>query len=510
MVLIIVFAFAVNIAFRRSSSAPFNNSIYIMQQTDMNDVQYGDAVISSASKVSELQAGNVVLCLTSYDNEYKEVLKLIDVTQEDGTTYYYVKSDQDSVDDALKLTQDKVLAKCLWTNSSLGKVITFTKSTVGIAVLVALPCIVLLIMFIGSTVAQQKEAEKEEELRKSNAKKAKKRKSKPSEESKPAEPVEDAPKPKDEPKPSKKVDPDEFFSKPANKPIPVKTLSEEESARQRENASSMVGSELSSATIKLDSDFNSDSVKVSPMSHIDAVKIENEPATMDEDVHSPNMTEKANQIRQALSNDGVSNGTVDEPVVAVVPTATPSTPTTPVAKSEPAEPTPSEEVVATTTEPVQAEPSTPTKDAIDVDAPIIFNGTESAGTTATAPTTTTSTPTTPAATSTYTSSRVDDFDEDDFLEDIFGTASRETSKASKVSDDLLDQLLDSIPSSNRSTESVKKASATAAPKKVSTSTKSDRRTTKPVTKHHKATKVTDDTSFDELLKAIEKEKHGNK
>lgn len=491
LVLIVAITVVINALFMKSSSAPFNNSIYIMQQFDMNDVQYGDAVISSASKVSELQPGNVVLCLTSFDNEYKEVLKLIDITQEDGTTYYYVKSDEESKEDALKLTQDKILAKCLWTNSTLGYAITFAKSTIGIGILIAVPCLILLIMKISSTVAKQKEVEKEEELRKNN-KKNKKRKSHTQELPTVKSNDVDSTEKKSNNKKSNnsKVDADEFFNKPVNKTIPVKTLSEEESIKQRENVSNIVGSELESATIEIKNGINKDDIKVSPASHIDMVKIDEEPI-IEESVHSPNMIAKANKIRQSLSNNDINN-TDSKPVENTPVAESKPVESTPVVESKPVESTP-----VVKSKPVESTPvveSKPVEDTpvtkIDTDKPVIFNDNTSVDTVDNNP-----------------------INEDDFLTDIIGNSKEESNSSSKISDDILDQLLNSIPSKTV-VESPKKSAVAVAEKpivKKSVSKIEHRSTTKTTAKRHKSSsKVKDNTSFDELLKAIEKEKNSLK
>ena len=168
LIIIILVTVAINVAFLKTSNAPelFGTSIYVMQQDNMNDVHLGDAVISSSKELENLKVGNTVLCLTSPANDFKEVLKLINIAQEDGSTYYYVRADQESDADALKLTQDKIIAKCLWTNSTLGTFINFAKNTIGIVVLVLVPCAILLIMKITSDISERAEEKKEEELRK--------------------------------------------------------------------------------------------------------------------------------------------------------------------------------------------------------------------------------------------------------------------------------------------------------------------------------------------------------
>ncbi len=483
---IIVITVAINVAFLKTSSAPFN-SVYVMQQTDMNDVQYGDAVIASPSKVSEVKAGNVVLCLTSFDDEFKEVLKVIDITQEDGTTYYYVRSDQQSNDEALKLTQDKILAKCLWTNSSLGAIINFAKSNLGIIILIGIPCIILLILKISSAVAEQKEAQREEELRKKAKKKAKKDKAL-------AETTEETPEPKNtnttqpkQQKTSPKLDADEFFSKSTNKTIPVKQLSEEESIQQRENVSKSASSNYVNKEITRE--FKNNEVVVSPMNHVQAYKIDEDsdnPNLEEENVHSPNMNEKANQIRKTLSSS-----LNDDPVEPVV---------VPVTTEKPVE-VASEPIKELTTENAPAEISEPNVSLED--AVVIIPETpkaENVPSIAETPT-----PSTDKLDDILEDTNTNTISDDDFLNDIIGD-STEKSSGTSVSDDFLDQLLNSIPSTHP-TENVSKVTTT----KPTTTTTAQRKTTKKPVKHHKVvSKAVDNTSFDELIQAIEREKNSIK
>jgi hypothetical protein len=504
LVLIVVVAVAINVLFLKKTSAPFN-SIYIMQNTNMDSVQYGDAVLASPSKVSELQAGNVVLCLTSFDGEHKEVLKLIDITQEDGTTYYYVRSDEETNDEALKLTEDKILAKCLWTNSSLGSAITFAKSTTGIIVLVAIPCVILLAMNIASNVAKKKELEREEELRKSTKKKKKK---KPQPEDTEDE-EEEAPVSKSKGKKSTE-DLQEDEHKSTIKPIAVKQLSEEESVKQREDVSNMVGSELNTRSAKeITRTFNTDELKVAPMKSSSAVRIDEEPQ-IEESVHSPNMNEKANQIRRNLSNT-LTDETDITPVETTPKTAKVEPLVVPLVATAPKV----EDTKPTETKPVETPKEDITK-AVE-DAVVIIPETEKPTEptttpveTTTAPTTTntdvdTTTTTTPAVETTTN----DSFDEDDFLMDIIGSEDNTTSTNSRVSDDLLDELLNSIPTSTPKQE-VKKSTPVETPKKSTKKTTTTKSATHSASHTSRRTKVVDDTPFDELIKAIEKEKNGIK
>lgn len=497
LVLIILITVVINVAFLKTSNAPelFGTSIYIMQQDNMKEVHQGDAVISSSKEIENLKVGNTVLCLTSPANDFKEVLKLINITQEDGATYYYVRADKETDADALKLTEDKIIAKCLMTNSSLGKAIGFAKTTVGIIVLVLVPCAILLIMKITSDLSERAEEKKEEELIKSkkndtnNSKKSNKNvKHKPDNNSNSVS------KEKITQHKSKKdtnFDDIEVPKRTANKQISVKTLSEEESIKQRENVSNMVGSELEKNTSDAKTRaFDSTDVKVSSMKNVDAIKIfEEEDNSTDETVHSPNMLEKANKIKQNLSNAHQYQDDETKPVMAK---------TSNVEEPSKEVPTPKDK------EPIKTEPSkTITSESSTIEDAVVIMPTNDD----------TNKDIKLEKVSTGETTKIENtiFNEDDFLKDIIGndefTSTNINNK--KVSNDVLDQLLDSIPSTHP-TEKTKKVTPQVTSKPRKPKTKPVHHTTKTIKTPKITNKIVDNTSFDELIKAIEKEKNSMK
>ena len=480
LILIILVTVAINVLFLKTSNAPelFGTSIYVMQQDNMNDVHLGDAVISSSKELENLKVGNTVLCLTSPANDFKEVLKLINISQEDGSTYYYVKADQETDADALKLTQDKIIAKCLWTNSTLGTFINFAKNTIGIIVLVLIPCAILLIMKITSDISERAEEKKEEELRKTTQEEttqSNKNKRKSNEGSNTLKTS------KHKKKMDMTLDNIEVPTKTSNQKIPVKTLSEEESIKQRENISNMVGSELNKNT---SSDaktraFDSNDITVSSMKNVDAVKIY-EKETPIEEVHSPNMLEKANKIKQNLSNTyGQDDKVEPTPTVEKTPTVE--------------EPKPQATPVKEETSAPKVEPQ-PTAEVSNLDnAVVIMPTTEN-----------TSVEETPKNVETQS------FVEDNFLNELInGDLTTNRSNSSRVSNDILDELLDSIPSAHK-TEQPKQSTPQTSYKPRKPKTKPVHHVSKSIKTPKITNKMVDNTSFDELIKAIEKEKNNMK
>ena len=484
LIIIILVTVAINVAFLKTSNAPelFGTSIYVMQQDNMNDVHLGDAVISSSKELENLKVGNTVLCLTSPANDFKEVLKLINIAQEDGSTYYYVRADQESDADALKLTQDKIIAKCLWTNSTLGTFINFAKNTIGIVVLVLVPCAILLIMKITSDISERAEEKKEEELRKATEEettKSNKNRHK-SNDSSNTQRTANHKKRKDI-----TLDNIEVPTKNANKKIPVKTLSEEESIKQRENISNMVGSELEknkSSDAKTRA-FDSNDITVSSMKNVDAVKIYEEEIPVEE-VHSPNISNAYKQDEEIASTS-----TVEKPSIVEEPK-----PQDTSIKEEPSTP--------------KVEPQTTTEVPNLDDAVVIIPTTEDTSKEKDVTTEKPSVEETSKDVETPIEKTL--LAEDDFLNDLINDDFTTTkSNSSRVSNDNLDEHLDSIPSTHK-TEQPKKSTPQTSYKPKKPKTKPVHHVSKSIKTPKVTNKMVDNTSFDELIKAIEKEKNSMK
>ncbi|MGN1411683.1 MAG: hypothetical protein ACI4WH_04130 [Oscillospiraceae bacterium] len=542
LIIVIICTLGLNLLFQNDNSAPFifGNGFYVMRQINMTDVNYGDVVISNKNKISEIQPGNVVLCLTSYD-DFKEVLRVQDIVQEDGNTYYMVRSD-DVNDQPRKLSSDKILAKCTYTNSILGKIIEFSKSLLGIAILVGGSGIILVVMYLASYSAKYQEKLREEEERKANQIKRNQKRPNNDGENRPHN-NENNPNRAKNPNgnPNRRPRPNNDTTIGANegvrnrqKPIQVTQLSEEESIKQRENISNMVGSELNndSQGKEITREFNSADVVVSQPSNFEAIKIherEQKPKKYPDSVHSPNMERKAVEIKKALSQTDVDDNEVkpmtskvQEPQVKPIepPIQKNVEPIPPIEPIKPLdEPKPVENAKSEVVEPVKPVVSQPKKeepisDTIVViptslekdNQPKVENPIETVKKEKPKPSKPTSKPTRPKSTN------IDKLlNEDNFIDNLFNDETPKSNSV-KVSDDVLDELLNSIPSTRPVEDTPVKPIKPEVKKPVhkSTTHKKSTKTTTTTTHRPSNTKKVDSTSFDELLKAIEKEKNNIK
>lgn len=562
LIIVIVCTLGLNLLFQNDNSAPFifGNGFYVMRQVNMTDVAYGDVVISDKNKISEIQPGNVVLCLTSYD-DFKEVLRVQDIVQEDGNTYYMVRSD-DINDQPRKLASDKIIAKCTYTNSILGKIIEFSKSLLGIAILVGGSGIILVIMYLTSYSAKyQEKLREEEEEKKANANQGKRPQKRPNNdgENRPRNGENNPNRPRSQGNnPNRKPRPNHDATSNVNegnrnrqKPIQVTQLSEEESIKQRENISNMVGSELNNDIQgrEITREFNSADVVVSQPSNLEAIKIherEQQPRKYTDNVHSPNMERKAVEIKKALSQTNIDDSDI-KPVIEkpqepkpvekpIQDTVEPITPITPIEPIKPLDdPKPSEPPKNETVEPTKPVVSQPKKEEPITDTVIVIPTNIEKQPKAENPQSKVEKPIEPTKqdtpkpqvkkntpkpykpmTNTTTKPKSDNFDKlingDNFIDNLFNN-SMDKSNNIKVSDDVLDELLNSIPSKNpmESTPTKSVKPEIKKPTHKSTTHKKTTKTTTTTTTHKTSnTKKVDSTSFDELLKAIEKEKNNIK
>lgn len=567
LVVIILCTLGLNLLFKDNNSAPsiFGNSFYVMQQVNMLDVSYGDIVISDKNKISEIQPGNVVLCLTSYD-DFKEVLRVQEIVQEDGVTYYVVKSD-DIDDTSRKLSADRIVAKCTYTNSILGHIVKFCKSWIGIAILIGGSGLILVLMYVSYYVKSRAEELREEEERRARASQNRNRQRRPNpnnnnnnnnngeprphngeSRNNPNRPKN--PNPNRRPKNPNHVNPNEPVKAHGSKPIAVTQLSEEESIRQRENVSNMVGSELNSNTQakEITREFNSAEVIVSQPTNLEAIKIhESKKSNYTlESVHSPNLEQKAVEIKKALSqneNDEANvkpiidstpkgDAQISEKEVTIQEPIKPIEPIEPIKEPEP--PKPETINVSTNNTDTVKEPPTTNHEVINYDGdgnikdtiiviPTEFKVSDKQEEKTKVDTTTPMQTKQPAKPTQKTIrktapehkqpskisniDRLINGDDDNFLDDLFKGKETTNSSSAKVSDDILDELLNTIPSTHQeNVEPVKSENS----KPVTKSTTHRKPTHKGSTVHRPINNKTDDTSFDELLKAIEKEKNSIK
>lgn len=163
MALSVIFTFSISYMFSKSgvSGKVFGKYIYIMETADMKpEIEKGSAVIADKDGTAVLTPGNVILFK---NGEREDVMRIRDVvhnasgTDENSafSTVYHVSSDK-TPDETLEINKDKVIAKCETEGRTLGKVISFFSSMMGILVGMILPCLVILMVLIVKIISLKK------------------------------------------------------------------------------------------------------------------------------------------------------------------------------------------------------------------------------------------------------------------------------------------------------------------------------------------------------------------
>ncbi|MDG6229689.1 MAG: signal peptidase I [Candidatus Thermoplasmatota archaeon] len=92
------------------------------------EYQVGDIVLIDDVNTSTLQVGDIVQYL-SFDNTSKIIHRIVEITEEDGRTYYLTKGDANPSDDFRPIPAQRILGRPMFTIPKLGWVQIVVKST---------------------------------------------------------------------------------------------------------------------------------------------------------------------------------------------------------------------------------------------------------------------------------------------------------------------------------------------------------------------------------------------
>ncbi len=148
LILLIAGMLFVYFSFRDTGAAPniFGHTIYHTKAVSMQpEIPSGSAVIAKSSEIENIKVGSVVLCRIGEDTVLTRVVQLV---SENGQMSYVVKFDTAPPNDTFKIPQENVIAKAIWTNRSLGAVLSFATSTFGIMLVIIIPSFVIIVFQI--------------------------------------------------------------------------------------------------------------------------------------------------------------------------------------------------------------------------------------------------------------------------------------------------------------------------------------------------------------------------
>lgn len=140
--------------FSKTGAAPkiFGKMIYVTTATNMEpNIPAGSAVFASDENLSFLQAGDVVLFRTAgADNEQiTGVLRVQGIETDDaGKVYYTLRGDANAPTETIKIAKENIIGQCKTYDPTLGAIISFATSTMGLLTVVIIPCVLLIVFQI--------------------------------------------------------------------------------------------------------------------------------------------------------------------------------------------------------------------------------------------------------------------------------------------------------------------------------------------------------------------------
>ena len=144
LVLIMAIMLGFNFIFKKegSNTSFLGYSFYNTKAVNMlPDFPKNTVVIAKESEIKNIKENSVILCRFG---ESIALIRVIEVGEENGKTYYRVKFDTASANNAVRIESDAVIAKAMWQINGLGSFLEFATSAVGIIIAVVIPLIFII------------------------------------------------------------------------------------------------------------------------------------------------------------------------------------------------------------------------------------------------------------------------------------------------------------------------------------------------------------------------------
>lgn len=139
LVLVMLTMLAFNFLFKKDNSATtvFGYSFYNTKAVNMlPDFPQNTVVIAKKSEISNIKENSVILCNIG---EHTTLIRVTQIQQEAGKTYYVVKFDTSSPNETFRIESDSVIAKAVWQINGFGAFLDFATSTAGIIIAMVIP-----------------------------------------------------------------------------------------------------------------------------------------------------------------------------------------------------------------------------------------------------------------------------------------------------------------------------------------------------------------------------------
>ena len=160
--IIIAISITINLLFLKSHTPRnmFGKTLLLIETDEMMpEIAKNTIIIADKDETTNLEKGNVIMYnYTDAENKTKTaVSRIYDIVSEADGTYYHLKVDNTKYEGTVEVLEKDILAKCNFSSKEFGFIVSSLKSTVGIALFLILPSIILIIIIITSSINARKQ-----------------------------------------------------------------------------------------------------------------------------------------------------------------------------------------------------------------------------------------------------------------------------------------------------------------------------------------------------------------
>lgn len=157
LAIIIAISIAVNVVFLKSNTTHdmFGKTLFLMETDEMMpEITKNTMIIAEKDKLASLQKGDVALYryINTENETISNVARVHDIVSETDGTYYHLASDSVADGGTIAVLEKDIIAKGSLSSKEFGFTVATIKSTLGIALFLILPSIILILLVITSSV----------------------------------------------------------------------------------------------------------------------------------------------------------------------------------------------------------------------------------------------------------------------------------------------------------------------------------------------------------------------
>lgn len=163
--LLIIAILAFNFLFKKDGVAPnlFGYNIYLSRASTMGENIPNNSAVFAKQDVENLKPGNVVLVNIQIEQDtYTTILRIMDMKEQDGTTYYLLKGDASPDTETFLVPESAIVAQALKVSEAFGKFLVFSTSQIGILLVIIIPCVIIILVQIFRIIRVNRLEEDEE------------------------------------------------------------------------------------------------------------------------------------------------------------------------------------------------------------------------------------------------------------------------------------------------------------------------------------------------------------